>query len=72
MNLDLDDALTRIQALALKPAGVLRISSPVFLGQHYLMLIISDFMNSFQDIQVNLIVSNQRLDPIKEKLDLVR
>lgn len=70
INQDLDAALNLIQASATKPKGILKISAPVYFGSHYLMPILIEFMNNFSGIQVNLLLNNQRLDPIEEQLDL--
>lgn len=68
---ELDSALSLIQAHAEKPKGRIRVSSTIFFGRHYLMPIIVKFMNNFPDIKVDLILTNEMLDPVKEHLDLV-
>lgn len=68
---ELDSALALIQAHAEKPKGRIRVSSTIFFGCHYLMPIIVKFMNNFPDIKVDLILTNEMLDPVKEHLDLI-
>lgn len=68
---ELDTAVTLINAAAKKPKGIIRISAPFYFGRHYLTPIIMKFLNNFNDIELDLILSNQLLDPIKEQLDLV-
>ncbi len=67
---ELDSALSVIQSLSEKPKGEIRMSAPLYFGRHCLLPIITSFMNNFSDIKIDLILTNERLDPIKEKLDL--
>lgn len=71
MQQELDAALSLIQASSGKPKGVIRISAPPYFGRHYLTPILTKFLHNFEDITINLILSNQKLDLIKEELDLV-
>lgn len=68
---ELDSAVSLIQSSAKKPKGTIRISAPLYFGRHYLTPILMKFLNDFNDIKVDLILSNQKLDPIKSQLDLV-
>jgi LysR family transcriptional activator of dmlA len=67
---ELDAALTIMQASANKPKGIIRISAPVYFGTHYLTPIIMKFLNEFEGIKIDLILNNQMVDPIKEKIDI--
>lgn len=64
-------ALTVIQASAKKPKGKIRISAPPYFSRQYLMPIVLKFLDEFQDLSVELLMSQVKLDPIKESLDLV-
>jgi len=68
---EMDAAISIIQSFAKKPKGTIRVSAPLYFGRHFLTPIIIKFLNTFTDIKIDLILSNQRLDPIKEQLDLV-
>lgn len=68
---ELDAAITLIHSSAKKPKGTIRVSAPLYFGRRYLTPIIIKFLNSFSDINVELDLSNQHHDPIKEQLDLV-
>ena len=68
---ELDAAVNLIQSSATKAKGTLRISAPCYFGRHYLTPIVTKFMHNFPEIHIDLILSNQRLDPIKGQLDLV-
>ncbi|RDI39062.1 LysR family transcriptional regulator [Aquicella lusitana] len=68
---ELDAALSLIQSSAQKPKGTIRVSAPLHFGRHYLTPIILKFLTTFNDIHIDLILSNQQQDPVKEGLDLV-
>lgn len=68
---ELDAAITLIHSSANKPKGTIRMSAPLYIGRHYLTPIIIKFLNNYSDIKIELDLSNQRHDLIKEQLDLV-
>lgn len=68
---ELDSAISLIQSSAKKPKGTIRVSAPLYFGRHYLTPIIMKFLSDFKDIKIDLILSNQKIDPIKAQLDLV-
>lgn len=68
---ELDSALSLIQSSANKPKGTIRVSAPPYFGRHYLTPIIMKFLSDFPDIKIDLVLSNNQLDPIKEQLDIV-
>jgi LysR family transcriptional regulator, transcriptional activator for dmlA len=68
---EFDSAINLIQLSAGKPKGIIRISAPVYFGRHYLTPIIIKFLNNFNQINIDLVLSNKTLDPIKNHLDLV-
>ncbi len=68
---ELDSAVSLIQSSASKPKGTIRISAPPYFGRHYLTPILTKFSNDFSDINIDLILNNKKLDPMKTKLDLV-
>jgi LysR family transcriptional activator of dmlA len=68
---ELDSAISLIQSSVKKPKGTIRISAPLYFGREYLTPIIIKFMNDFKDIKVDLMLSNTRLDLVKEQFDVV-
>lgn len=68
---ELESAISLIQSSAKKPKGVIRISAPLYFGRHYLTPILTKFLADFKDIEIDLMLSNQKLDPIKSELDLM-
>lgn len=67
---ELNSALGLIQSSTKKLKGSIRISAPLFFGKQYLTPMLIKFLNDFKDIKIDLILSNNKLDPIKAKLDL--
>lgn len=68
---ELNAAVSLIQSSAKKPKGIIRLSAPPYFGRHYLTPIITKFLHNFNDIKIDLILSNQKIDPIKAQIDLV-
>lgn len=68
---EMDAAINLIQASAKKPQGAIRVSAPLHFGREYITPIIMKFLAAFEDISIDLILSNQKNDPIKEELDLI-
>lgn len=68
---ELHCARSLIQSLAEKPTGEIRVTAPVFYGRNFLMPIITKFMTNFSDIHIDLVLTDERVDPIKENFDLL-
>lgn len=68
---ELESAVSLIQSLSEKPKGTIRISAPLFFGRTILTPILADFLKQFPGITIDLILTNLRLDPIKEGYDLM-
>lgn len=68
---ELDSAISLIQSSSKKPKGLIRVNAPPYFGRQYLTPIILKFLQDFHDIKIDLILSNQRLDPIKDQFDLI-
>lgn len=67
---ELDNAQVLIRAFNTTPTGTLRVSAPPYFGRCYLTPILVEFMKKYPEIKVNLILSNQKMDLIKNELDL--
>ncbi|ANL22543.1 MULTISPECIES: LysR family transcriptional regulator [Rhizobium] len=65
--LDAEQAVSETQR---KPAGFLKISVPVILGQEVFYEFISAFLKTYPDIQVDLFVTNLFLDLVAENIDV--
>lgn len=68
---ELAHAITDIQTLATKPSGAIKMSAPVSFGRNYLAPILSKFLLQFTDIKLDLMLTNQHLDPINDQIDLL-
>ncbi|WP_238584372.1 LysR family transcriptional regulator [Legionella gratiana] len=68
---ELDSALTLIQSSAKKPKGLIRVSAPFYFGRHYLTPLLIKFLDDFKDIKIDLVLNNQKIDLVKEHIDLV-
>lgn len=68
---EMRSAIVLVKSLAKKPEGQINISAPKFFGKFVLMPIIAKFLKQHSHIVINLNLTNQQLDPIKENLDLI-
>lgn len=68
---ELNSAVMLVQSSVQKPKGVIRITAPSYFGRHYLTPILAKFMGNFPEIHIELVLSDDRLNPIKEQLDIV-
>jgi DNA-binding transcriptional LysR family regulator len=64
---DAERVLTQTQK---KPEGLLRISTPVILGQEPFYAFLSSFLKAYPGIQVDLFITNLFLDLIVENIDV--
>jgi DNA-binding transcriptional LysR family regulator len=62
-----DIAVTRLQA---EPRGVLRINAPMSFGTLHLGRALGDFMARYPDLQIQLILGDQLVDPVQEGHDV--
>ena len=68
---ELASALSLIHSSAKKPTGMIKVTAPPYFGRHYLTPIIMKFLSDFPDIKIDLMLSNDQIDPIKAQVDLV-
>jgi DNA-binding transcriptional LysR family regulator len=62
-----DLAVTRAQA---EPRGILRLNAPMSFGTLHLGGAVADFMEKYPDLQIQLILSDQLIDPVQEGFDV--
>jgi len=69
------DALSNAANLALdneqNPTGILKISSPIEFGVHYLPKVISEYKNSCPSVEIDCQLSNRRVQVLEEGFDVV-
>ena len=68
---DKQTTLQAIEALSSKAAGLLRIGAPVNFGRQFVLSALNDFMKIYPHIEIDLSLSNDPVDLIKQKFDLV-
>jgi len=54
-----------------EPAGLLRISAPVLFAPAHVVPAVCDFMERYPQVEIELKVSDQEVDPVADRLDLV-
>src|SRR5215813_10985860 len=62
-----DIAVTRLQA---EPRGLLRVNAPMSFGTLHLGSAIADFMETYPDLQIQLVLSDQMIDVVQEGFDV--
>jgi DNA-binding transcriptional LysR family regulator len=62
-----DLAVTRLQA---EPRGILRVNAPMSFGTLHLGRAVADFMEKYPDLHIQLILSDQQIDPVQEGFDV--
>lgn len=64
------EAVADARGLTEKPAGVLRISAPVSIGVLWLNRLMLDFLVSYPDIEIELILNDRLVDLVEEGIDV--
>ena len=67
---DLDDAIEEVADQTQGLSGKVRMSAPTSLGQQLLVPLVQSFQQTYPDIQLEMILTNQNLDLIEQGIDL--
>ena len=67
---DFDEAVSAISQLQEKPQGRLRVNAPMSFGTMHLSPVVAEFMRQHPDLQLELSLSDRRVDPIEEGFDI--
>jgi DNA-binding transcriptional LysR family regulator len=67
---DLEEADLAVGALQSEPRGLLRVNAPMSFGTLHLGRAIADFMEKHPQLQIQLILSDQLIDPVQEGFDV--
>ena len=59
-----------VDHLSIQPRGVIKMSLPVSIAQNEIAKILPEFLKTYPEIKVQLIVSNRRVDIINEAIDI--
>jgi DNA-binding transcriptional LysR family regulator len=67
---DLEEADVTVTRLQAEPRGILRVNAPMSFGTLHLGPALSDFMERYAELQIQLILSDQQIDPVQEGFDV--
>lgn len=62
-----DEAVVRLQSA---PRGLLRVNAPMSFGTIKLGRALADFMARYPDLQIQLVLTDEQVDPVQEGLDV--
>jgi len=71
MVFDAQDALSLLNQGNIKPKGKFKVSCPVAFAQGYLQNIISQYMQLYPDVQLEIDLNDRRVDLVQDGFDLV-
>jgi DNA-binding transcriptional LysR family regulator len=67
---DLEEADLTVSRLQAEPRGLLRVNAPMSFGTLHLGRAVADFMEKYPQLQIQLILSDQLIDPVREGFDV--
>lgn len=70
MRMEMQAAQDVVNHLSATPRGVIRVSVPVSIAQQELAQVLPNFVKTYPDIQIQLMVTNRRIDIINEGIDI--
>jgi DNA-binding transcriptional LysR family regulator len=67
---DLEEADVAVTQLQAEPRGLLRVNAPMSFGTLHLGRAMADFMAKYPDLKVQLVLSDQLIDPVQEGFEV--
>src|SRR6185295_12613865 len=67
---DLEEADLAVSRLQAEPRGLLRVNAPMSFGTLHLGRAVAEFMEKYPALQIQLILSDQLIDPVQEGFDI--
>lgn len=67
---ELDQAVLAVRELQEHPTGSLRVNAPMSFGTLHLAPLVGEFMASYPDVHVELVLNDRFIDPIEEGFDV--
>ncbi len=67
---ELEEADRAVASLHAEPRGLLRVNAPMSFGTLHLGRAVADFMAKYPELQIQLILSDQLIDPVQEGFDV--
>lgn len=68
---DITNAENLIQTLVNRPIGTVKVNCPVTYGKKVLAPVVADFLAQYPDINVELILDNNLIDPFRSEADVI-
>lgn len=65
-----EEANEEARAQQVEPVGLLRVSAPVLYGRRYLLSVVADYLKQYPRMQVDLALTDRRVNFIEEAVDL--
>jgi len=66
----LDEAERAITNLQVKPQGKIKLTASVTYGEQWILPLVNNFMQQYNDVEVNAYLSNRQIDLVEEGYDL--
>src|SRR6202035_5734709 len=67
---DLEEAALAVARLQSEPRGLLRVNAPMSFGTLHLSGAVADFMARYPQLHIQLVLSDQQIDPVQEGFDV--
>lgn len=67
---DVSEAELSVTSLQTEPRGVLRVNAPMSFGQLHLGPVLSDFLNRYPHVHVDMTMTDRRIDIVEEGYDI--
>jgi DNA-binding transcriptional LysR family regulator len=67
---EIDDADVAVSSLQSEPRGILRVNAPMSFGTLHLGTAIADFMEKYPELKIQLVLSDELIDPVREGFDV--
>jgi DNA-binding transcriptional LysR family regulator len=67
---DLEEADLAVTQLQAEPRGLLRVNAPMSFGTLHLGRAVADFMGKYPQLQIQLVLSDEQVDPVEEGFDV--
>jgi DNA-binding transcriptional LysR family regulator len=67
---EIDEADAAVSSLQAEPRGLLRVNAPMSFGTLHLGTAIADFMEKYPELKIQLVLSDELIDPVREGFDV--
>jgi DNA-binding transcriptional LysR family regulator len=67
---EIDEADAAVGSLQAEPRGILRVNAPMSFGTLHLGTAIADFMEKYPELKIQLVLSDELIDPVREGFDV--